>query len=54
MGQDEDRGKGAYAISVAAELVGMRQQNGVAVVLAEKQNLLSSRGRNGTVGGGYG
>ena len=37
MGQAEDRGRGVYAISVAAELVGMGQQN---LRLYERRGLL--------------
>jgi MerR family transcriptional regulator, heat shock protein HspR len=37
MGQAEDRGRGVYAISVAAELVGMGQQN---LRLYERKGLL--------------
>jgi MerR family transcriptional regulator/heat shock protein HspR len=37
MGQNEDAGRGVYAISVAAELVGMGQQN---LRLYERKGLL--------------
>ncbi|UYY82754.1 MerR family DNA-binding transcriptional regulator [Arthrobacter sp. YA7-1] len=37
MGQAEDRGRGVYAISVAAELVGTGQQN---LRLYERKGLL--------------